>query len=79
MIPLDPIGYSVNLSSGTVHTRYAGDHSGESYRTRTEKGVLNLLDGAKPKICSVCYPSPQYATPAPPPQKRRTGPKAKKK
>jgi hypothetical protein len=73
-IPLDPIGYSVNQSTGTIHTRYAGEHAGDAYRTRTEKGVLTLLDGRKPKLCSVCYPSPQYATPAPPraPQRRRT-------
>ena len=77
MIPLDPIGYSVNQSTGTVHTRYAGDHAGNAYRTRTERGVLTLLEGRQPKVCSVCYPSPRYAQPVKPkvPQQRRSGPK----
>jgi len=76
MIPLDDIGYSVNLTSGTIHTRYAGDHAGDAYRTRTAKGVETLLDGRQPKVCAVCYPSPRYAEPAKPkvPQRRRSGP-----
>ena len=80
-IPLDPIGYSVNQSTDTIHTRYAGDHAGDSYRTRTVKGVLTLLDGKKPNVCGVCYPSPRYDTPAPAsaPQKRRSGRKRKAK
>ena len=68
-IPLDPNGYSVNVSTGTIHTRYA-DH-GDGNRTRTEKGVLTLLDGQKPKACKLCYPSPRYPEPPRPPQKRR--------
>lgn len=79
-IPLDPIGYSVNQSTGTIHTRYAGDHAGDAYRTRTVKGVETLLDGRKPKVCDVCYPSPSYATPTPAdkPQRRRSGPRRTK-
>ena len=68
-IPLDPNGYSVNVSTGTIHTRYA-DH-GNGLRTRTEKGVRTLLDGKRGKVCKDCYPSPQYAQPPRPPQKRR--------
>jgi hypothetical protein len=71
-IPLDAEGWSVNLTTGTVHTRYAGDHAGDSYRTRTEKGVLNLLAGRKPTICKRCFSSPRYADTTPrPPQRRR--------
>ena len=70
-IPLDPDGYSVNQSTGTVHTRYVGDHAGTSYRTRTVKGVETLLDGRKPKVCEVCFPNPQYPPTARPAQKRR--------
>lgn len=72
-IPIDSDGYSVNIASGTIHTRYAGDHAGDAYRTRRVKGVETLLDGRKPKVCAVCYPSPRYATPAPSskPQLRR--------
>lgn len=72
-IPLDPIGYSVNQSTGTIHTRYAGDHAGDAYRTRTEKGVRTLLAGVKkPKVCERCYPAPQYAQPdRAKPQRRR--------
>ena len=68
-IPLDPNGYSVNPSTCTIHTRYA-DH-GNGLRTRTEKGVLTLLDGQKPKLCKDCYPSPRYPAPPRPPQRRR--------
>lgn len=76
-IPTDPIGYSVNQSTGTVHTRYAGDHAGDSYRTRTVRGVETLLDGKEPNTCSVCYPHPFYKTTPPPsePQRRRSGPR----
>ena len=75
-IPLDPIGYSVNANTGTIHTRYADHGNGE--RTRTPKGVLTLLDGKEGKACKSCYPSPQYPTPAKPrtPQRRRTTPDA---
>ena len=77
-VPLDPNGYAVNPATGTVHTRYAGEHAGLHYRTRTVKGVETLLDGKKLTVCLVCYPSPQYDTPAPAkPQQRRSGPKAK--
>jgi hypothetical protein len=75
-IPIDPNGYTVNVSTGTIHTRYAGIHAGESYRTRTTKGVLHLLNGDEGQACSICYPSPQYpAGPeSKPPQVRRTTP-----
>lgn len=80
-IPLDPIGYSVNPSTGTIHTRYAGDHAGEAYRTRTEKGVLALLDGKPGTACETCYgKTPRYAsdpTALVKPQRRRK-PKARK-
>lgn len=71
--PTDPDGYSVNLDTGTVHTRYAADHAGNSYRTRTVRGVENLLDGREPKICRTCYPSAATTTPrsTPTPQRRR--------
>ena len=78
-IPIDANGYAVNPATGTVHTRYAGEHAGLHYRTRTVKGVETLLDGKKLTVCSVCYPAPLYDTPAPSaPQQRRSGPKAKK-
>ena len=75
MIPLDPIGYSVNPATGTVHTRYAGDHAGDSYRTRTVKGVETLLDGKQPSVCKLCYPSHRYAEKPKAPQQRRSGPR----
>jgi hypothetical protein len=74
MIPLDPVGYSVNAETGTIHTRYSF-HDGKRYiRTRTEKGVRYLLQGKEGKPCKVCYPYPQYATTDTPrlPQRRRT-------
>ena len=70
-IPLDPDGYSVNPNTGTIHTRYA-DH-GNGTRTRTEKGVLTLLDGKDGKACERCYgKTPRYpdTTPRPPQQRR---------
>ena len=70
-IPLDPIGYKVD--GATIHTRYA-DH-GNGNRTRTEKGVLTLLDGQKPKLCASCFPSPRYPETGPKkPQRRRVAP-----
>ena len=74
MIPLDPIGYAVNPSTGTIHTRYA-DHARDSYRTRTVKGVETLLDGRKPNVCGLCFPTPLYPSDPTPraPQKRRSG------
>lgn len=73
MIPLDPNGYAVNPSTGTVHTRYVGEHGGQTQRTRTVKGVETLLDGRAAKACPTCYPSPTYPEAAKPraPQKRR--------
>jgi hypothetical protein len=70
-IPLDAEGYSVNQNTGTIHTRYA-DH-GNGLRTRTEKGVLTILDGKKGKACEVCYgKNPPYPVTSPrPPQTRR--------
>lgn len=69
-IPLDPNGYSVNPSTGTIHTRYATHASGE--RTRTEKGVLTILDGKDGKACTVCYgKSPRYADKTPRPVQQR--------
>lgn len=56
-IPPDADGYSVNQSTGTVHTRYAGDHAGDSQRTRTVSGVESLLGGTRPKVCRTCYPA----------------------
>ena len=76
-IPLDPIGYSVNQSTGTVHTRYADHGNGE--RTRTKRGVETLLDGKEGKPCRSCYPHPRYDTPAPPPQRRRIAASAVRK
>lgn len=59
-IPTDSEGYSVNQSTGTIHTRYA-DH-GNGVRTRTTKGVETLLDGKQGRACKQCYgnnpPSP---------------------
>ena len=72
-IPLDPNGYSVNPSTGTIHTRYA-DHAGDSQRTRTTKGVLTILDGKEGKACAKCYgKTPRYPEGPRPPQKRRVG------
>jgi hypothetical protein len=78
-LPIDPDGYAVTLSTGTVHTRYAGEHAGTHMRTRTVKGVETLLDGRKPAICKVCYGDkpPLPASTSRPPQQRRSGPKAK--
>lgn len=72
-IPLDDIGYSVE--NGHIHTRYQ-DHAPGATRTRTAKGVLNLLGGKKGSVCSDCYPTPQYPTPAKrtAPQRRRSSP-----
>lgn len=75
MIPLDPIGYAVS-ADGTIHTRYATHGNGT--RTRTEKGVLTLLDGREPKTCPTCYPNPHYKqSPQAEPQKRRVPRKRK--
>lgn len=70
-IPLDPIGYKVNPDTGTIHTRYATHAPG--IRTRTEKGVLTLLDGKPGKACVTCYgKKPPYRDDTPrPTQKRR--------
>ena len=68
-IPVDPNGYSVNPSTGTIHTRYADHGNGE--RTRTAKGVETLLDGKAAKPCRICYPHPRYAEGPRPPQRRR--------
>ena len=71
MIPLDPVGYSVNQNTGTIHTRYATHADGE--RTRTTKGVETLLDGKEGKACQVCYgKSPRYPDSPRPPQRRRS-------
>ena len=71
-IPLDPNGYSVNQSTGTIHTRYA-DH-GNGTRTRTRKGVETLLDGKEGRACKTCYGNnPPYPSDTPrSPQRRRT-------
>lgn len=71
-IPIDPEGYSINVDTGTIHTRYA-THAGLFTRTRTVKGATYLLDGKDANPCSVCYPSPQYDLPPTPkkPQVRR--------
>ena len=74
-IPFDPMDYSVNLSTGTIHTRHAGDHAGDVRRTRTQKGATTLLDGKEPRACGVCYVSPRYAASfSSKPQQRRSGP-----
>ena len=68
-IPFDPIGFSVS-EDGTIHTRYA-DH-GNGTRTRTEKGVRNLLNGKRGKACVQCYgKTPRYASTTPAPQKEQ--------
>ena len=69
-IPLDPDGYSVNPSTGTIHTRYA-DHARDLPRTRTTKGVQTILDGKDGKACKTCYKTPRYPEPPRPPQRRR--------
>ena len=69
-IPLDPNGYKVNVSTGTIHTRYATHADGE--RTRTAKGVETLLDGKQGKACKTCYgKTPRYPEGPRPPQRRR--------
>lgn len=71
-IPIDPNGYKVNPETGTIHTRYADLHAA-GYRTRTTKGVLNLLDGKRGKACEVCYgKAPQYPDTPRPVQRRRS-------
>ena len=52
-LPPDPEGYTVE--GQTVHSRYASHANG--YRSRTVKGVENLLDGKKPRICKDCFPA----------------------
>lgn len=71
-IPIDPEGYSVNPSTGTIHTRYATHAEGQ--RTRTTKGVETILDGKQGRACKQCYGnSPPYPSDTPRvPQKRRT-------
>lgn len=65
-IPLDPIGFSVNAETGTIHTRYADHGKGPAgIRTRTKKGVLTLLAGKEGKACKACYPHPVFDPPAP--------------
>ncbi len=71
-IPLDPNGYSVNLSTGTVHTRYPGAHAGTVHRTSDPQRAVSMLNGREPNVCGTCYPVPVY--PRPPkrsPQRRR--------
>ena len=71
-IPIDPIGYKVNPETGVIHTRYADRHAA-GYRTRTERGVLSLLDGKEGKACEVCYGKTPVHRPTTPraPQVRR--------
>ena len=52
-VPTDPIGYLVE-ADGTVHTRYADHATGR--RTRTARGVNNLLEGRKLRLCDDYYP-----------------------
>ena len=70
-IPLDPNGYKVNPSTGTIHIRYATHADGE--RTRTAKGVETILDGKQGRACMTCYGNkPPLPSDTPrPPQKRR--------
>jgi hypothetical protein len=74
-LPYDPAGYSVNRETGTIHTRYAGDHAGTTLRTRTARGVDSLLAGAPMHVCRTCYsgdtPEPQPAPSAEAGQVRR--------
>jgi hypothetical protein len=57
-IPTGEDGYTVTTSTGTVHTRYAA-HAGESaQRTRTIEGVRNILAGAEPVLCRICFGDP---------------------
>lgn len=75
-IPIDPDGYSVNVDTGTIHTRYATHAPG--IRTRTVKGVHTLLGDMDGKPCKTCYPSPAYETAERPKtqQTRRSSPDA---
>ena len=75
-IPLDPLGYAVNVSTATVHSRYA-EHAGKVHRTHDPKRVESMLAGRSISVCSVCYPAPQYERPKGQPQRRRVSkPKA---
>lgn len=65
-LPYDPQGYAVNAETGTVHTRYAGEHAGTTRRTRTAAGVDSILQGKSPKVCRTCYP-PDAPMPSPAP------------
>jgi hypothetical protein len=56
-IPDSPDGYAVNVSTGGVHTRYAGEHAGNAQKTRGTEAVRNLLGDQEPTICAVCFPS----------------------
>ena len=77
-IPIDPVGYSVNQNTGTIHTRYADHGNGE--RTRTEKGVRTLLDGKDGKACVTCYgKAPALLSTPRPPQVRRNAASAVRK
>ena len=74
-LPADPVGYSVNRETGTVHTRYPGVHAGNVQRTRTARGVETLLDGRPMHVCRTCYlgdtPDPRPAPTAEAGQERR--------
>lgn len=67
----DPNGYAVNVATGTVHTRYAGDHAGDTQRTRTVEGAESLLAGQPAQLCRTCYPD--YGRSVPDVEAPRTG------
>ncbi|MCA1570822.1 MAG: hypothetical protein LC798_10995 [Chloroflexi bacterium] len=79
-IPHDSQGYSVNPATSTVHTRYAGEHAGQTRRARTLAGAESLLDGADPHVCKTCYPAgvsrPSPVSDQPEPGQTRRTPKA---
>jgi hypothetical protein len=56
ILPIDTDGYAVNPRTGTVHTRYAGEHATDAVKVRTLEGVYNVLGNTDPKPCLTCYP-----------------------
>ena len=67
-------GYSVNSTTGMVHTRHPGEHAGMVRKARTTAAVDYYLDGKPGRVCRTCYPVKAKETPnaAPVPRVRRT-------
>ena len=61
-LPPSPEGYGLNLSSATVHRRYA-EHDQPLRRCATPTAVYNLLGARDPQTCAECFPTPKAEKP----------------